>query len=471
MGSPWSKRIALFCGAWILSWPSPQGAQDFDSAAAAAQRLLAELVAADTSNPPGNEARAVAIGAGWLDAAGISYRKSRFAEGRENLVARLKGNGSERPLLLLAHIDVVGAAAAAWSTPPHRMVEVDGYLQGRGVADDLGMAAVEMVVMRLLAEQQVPLARDVILAWTGDEESGGAGLRWLLENEPETIDAEIAINEGGGIRLDERGRPSRIEVQTAEKIYQDFELTVRGTTGHSSVPLPDNSIFRLARALTRIADHEFPIRLLPTSRANLEARAALETGERRRVLQALAESGDSLPAEAATLVASEPPLAAVLRTTCVATLLSAGTRANALPGRATATLNCRILPDDSPAALHEKLLEIIDDPGVQVEALPEFGYGEPSPLSGAGPDGIRRVADEMWPGIPVIPFMSRGATDSRFLRAEGVAAYGISPIAVGDSDASRAHGVDERIPVGSLRPAVEFLYRLVVAIAGEGNQP
>ena len=469
-----SRRISwkFFPGALaslLLASAPPLAAQDFDAAAVAAKRLLAELVAADTSNPPGNEARAVAIGAGWLDAAEIPYRRSRFGEGRENLVARLAGDGSARPLLLLAHIDVVGADAAAWSTSPHQLVEEDGYLQARGVADDLGMAAVELVVMRLLAEQGIPLRRDVILAWTGDEESGGAGVRWILENEPESIDAEVVINEGGGIRLDAQGEPRRIEVQTAEKIYQDFRLVARGPTGHSSVPLPDNPIYRLARALTRVDAYRFPIRVLPTARANLEARAALESGERGGAMRALARGDDTLAA--AALLDADPQLAASLRTTCVATLLSAGTRVNALPGRASANLNCRILPDSSPKAVHATLIEIIDDADVEVEGLPEFGFGVPSPLSGPGPDAIREVAEAMWPGIPVIPFMSRGATDSRFLRARGIAAYGISPIAVAEDEASRAHGVDERIPAASLRPAVEFLYRMVVRIAGEGSSP
>ena len=464
----WKHFSAVLVSLWVGLAP-PLAAQDFDRAAVDAKRLLAELVAADTSNPPGNEARAVAIGAGWLDAAGIPHHRSRFAEGRENLVARLAGDGSARPLLLLAHIDVVGADAAAWSTSPHQMVEVEGYLQARGVADDLGMAAVELVVMRLLAEQDIPLRRDVILAWTGDEESGGAGLRWILENEPERIDAEVVINEGGGIRLDEHGKARRVEVQTAEKIYQDFSLVAHGPTGHSSVPLPNNPIYRLARALTRVEAHRFPIRLLPTVRANLEARATLESGERQGAMQDLARGEDTFGA--ATLLDVDPQLDAALRTTCVATLLSAGTRVNALPGRASANLNCRILPDSSPKAVHATLIEIIDDAAVEVEALPEFGFGVPSPLSGPGPDAIREVADAMWPGIPVIPFMSRGATDSRFLRARGIAAYGISPIAVAEDEASRAHGVDERIPAASLRPAVEFLYRLVVRIAGEGDSP
>lgn len=456
--------LALLAGGVPLA---DAGAVDFDGAATAARELLGELVAADTSNPPGNEARAVAIGAARLEAAGIEPRITRFEPGRENLVARIRGDGSAPPLLLLAHVDVVGAEGQSWSSDPHRMVAADGYLMGRGVADDLGMASVALVVFELLKREGLPLARDVILAWTGDEESGGAGIRWLLEHEPEQIEAAIVINEGGGIRLGEDGSPNRVELQTAEKVYQDFKLVAQGTTGHSSVPLPDNAIERLSRALVRIGDHRFPPRLLPVTRAYFEARVPLESGERRRAMEALVAAPGAPPVEALAVLDADPLLAASLRTTCVATMLSGGTRVNALPAEARANVNCRILPDRNAKSLHAELIEIIDDPGVAVRPTREFGHGVPSPIDGPGPEAIRALAEAMWPGIPVIPFMSRGATDSRFARAHGMAAYGISPIAIATSDARRAHGIDERIPEASLRTAVEFLYRLVVALASK----
>jgi len=458
---------------WIVLVLSMAGAStaladpvDFDAGARSARELLGELVAADTSNPPGNESRAVAIGAARLRQAGIPYRVTEFAPGRENLVARLEGSGGSGALLLLAHTDVVGAEGQSWSTNPHQMTEVDGYLQGRGVADDLGMASVALEVFVALKRAGVPLARDVILAWTGDEESGGAGVRWLLEHEPEQVEAAIVLNEGGGVRLGEDGRPNLIALQTAEKIYQDFTLSARGTTGHSSVPLPDNAIFQLARGLARLGAHRFPPRLLPVTRANLAARAPLESGERKRAMQALAESRGPLPSDAVAVLDADPALAASLRTTCVATQIEGGTRANALPAEARATVNCRILPDETPEQVHARLVEILDDSGIEVLPTEEFGHGEPSPLEGPGAEAIRKVAHELWPDIAVIPFMSRGATDSRYLRARGMAAYGINPIAIAEADARRAHGIDERIPAASLRPAVELLYRLVLEIAG-----
>lgn len=439
---------------------------DFDAAAAETRELLAALVAADTSNPPGNEARAVAIGVAKLREAGISHRVTEFAPGRENLVARLPGDGSAEPLLLLAHIDVVGAAGQGWTVEPHRLTERDGFLYGRGVLDDLGMAAIELEVLLLLAKTGVPLARDVIVAWTGDEESGGRGIQWLLEHEPETIAAEVVLNEGGGIRLDDAGRPLRVDLQTAEKVYQDYELRVRGPTGHSSVPLPDNAIYRLAAALERIGRHTFPVRLLPVTRANLAGRVSAVPADQARAIRAVLAVPSDPPAPAIAVLDRDPALAASLRTTCVATQVAGGTRANALPAEAWALVNCRLLPDESPEAVREELRRIIDDPNIEVSVPSEFGSGAPSPLEGPAPDAIAAVVAEMAPGIPIVPYMSRGATDSRFFRARGVAAYGIGPISVTTEDGRRAHGIDERIPIVSLRRGVEFFYRLVVALAG-----
>lgn len=442
---------------------------NFDEAAKSTRELLEALVAANTSNPPGNEARAVTIGAERLRAAGIPYRVTEFAPGRQNLVARLKGDGSAGPLLLLAHIDVVGAEGQDWSVEPHVLTERDGYLYGRGVLDDLGMAAIELEVMKLLARNRVPLARDVILAWTGDEESGGRGIQWLIENEPESIRAEVVLNEGGGIRLDENGEPLRVDLQTAEKIYQDYVLRARGPTGHSSVPLPENAIYRLAAALGRIERHTFPVRILPVTRANLAGRVPIAPPEEAKALRAVAASPEAPPADAIAVLDRDPALAASLRTTCVATQIEGGTRANSLPAEASALINCRILPDASPAAVRAELVRIVDDREIEIAMPSEFGFGEPSPLDGPGPEAIAAVVEQVAPGIPIVPYMSRGATDSRFLRAKGIPAYGIGPISVKDEDGRRAHGADERIPAESLRAGVEFFYKLVVELAGRGG--
>ncbi len=440
---------------------------DFAAAAERVREILAQLVAADTTNPPGNEARAVGVGKALLDKAGIPYEVYDFAPGRENLVGRLAGDGTKKPVLLLAHIDVVGTEGQSWTTDPRKLVEKDGYLYARGVSDDLGMAALALEVLLLLHEQKVPLARDVVVAWTGDEESGGAGIRWLLEHAPESLDAAVVINEGGNVRLDERGRPKYLALQTAEKTYQDYEITAHGPSGHSSTPVDDNAIYRLAAGLTRLAEHRFPPRLLPVTRAYLAARAELESPDVAAAMRKVAGAEGEIPADALAVLERDPALAATLRTTCVATLLSGGSRANALPAQAQATVNCRILPGETPDDVQRELVRVLADPALEVRPVGEFGHGEPSPLAGEGPEAIRAAIEQMWPGLPIVPFMSRGATDSRFLRARGTPAYGMNPIALGEEDERRAHGADERIPANQLEPALELLYRLVVELAAK----
>jgi len=461
------RRLRAAALAAALLAAAPAGATDYDAAAVRARGLLDALVSANTSNPPGNEARAAALGAERLAEAEIPFARAPFAPGRENLVARLQGDGSLPPLLLLAHTDVVGAEGQAWTSDPHRLTQEDGVLVGRGVADDLGMAALILEVLLLLHEEHTPLARDVILAWTGDEESGGSGIRHLLAESPDAIEAAFALNEGGRIRLDDDGTPTWIELQTAEKFYQDYVVVARGETGHSSVPLADNAIYRLAAALTRLEAHRFPARLLPVTRAHFAARAPFEPPERARAMRALAESKGALPADALAVLDADPVLAASLRTTCVATLLSAGTRVNALPAEAQATINCRILPEETPEQVQQTLARVFADPKLVITPTEEFGFGTPSPLDGPVLEALSSVSQQMWPGLPIVPFMSRSATDSRFLRAHGVAAYGIEPIPLTDPDSRRTHGIDERIPADGLRTGIEFLHRLVLALAAK----
>jgi acetylornithine deacetylase/succinyl-diaminopimelate desuccinylase-like protein len=455
--------LALIVSAAVLN-----AAPNYDAMAKDTRELIGKLVAADTTNPPGNEAKAAAIGAAKLKAAGLAYKTYEFAPGRQNLVARLKGDGTLKPLLLLSHIDVVGASGQSWSTPPHVLTEKDGYLIGRGVNDDLGMASINLEVFLALAKAKTPLKRDVILAWTGDEESGGTGIRWLLEHERSAVDAVSAINEGGGLQLGEDGKVNLASLQEAEKEYQDFELSAQGTTGHSSVPLDDNAIYRLARALDRLGHFRFPPRVLPVTRAYLEHDAAVEARPKiQAALRALVAAKGAPPKEALEAIDADPVLASNLRTTCVATLLSGGTRVNALPADAKANVNCRILPDESSDDVRKQLAQVIDDPKVEIRPVSEFGKAGESPVEGEVPEAVKKIVAEMWPGVSVTPFLSRGATDSRYLRAAGIASYGMDPMPVTESEGRRAHGVDERIPATSLRTGLEFMHRLVLALAAK----
>lgn len=455
----------LVCAATASATP------DFAAASGDARELLGKLVAADTSNPPGNEARAVALGEEWLKARGISFESHEFAPGRRNLIARLRGDGSRgKPLLILAHIDVVGTKGQVWATEPHRVVEAGGYLVGRGVADDLGMATLALEVLALLAEEKVALGRDVIVAWTGDEESEGQGIRHALKEHRAAIDAEVALNEGGGLLLADDGSVKMAGVQVAEKIYQDFVVRATGPTGHSSAPLDDNAIARLGRAMERLGRHRFPVRMLEVTRQSFRARADVEDKVNPRLaaaLRALANARGAPPRAALAVIEGQPSLRNRIRTTCVATQISGGTRQNALPAEVYANVNCRILPDEAPQDVARQLSAVIDDPRVEIRAVPPFEAAGPSPIGGVVFEAVRKVVGELHPGVPVVPAMSPGATDSKYLRMAGIAAYGFSPIGNTETDGRRAHGVDERIPAAQLRSGVELLYRIVVEIAGK----
>ena len=450
--------------ALLASWAPAVQAADYEAAAREAVETLARLVAADTSNPPGNEAKAVEVAAQMLTKAGIPFEVTEFAPGRRNLTARLTGSGKEPPLLLLAHTDVPGADAQAWTSPPHVLTRSGDYLVGRGVYDMLGMAAVELETILLLAREKTTLRRDVIMAWTGDEQNDGAGLQYLLEHHRDSVAAAFAINEGAGPVLAEDGSVKLVEVQLAEKVYQNFELTARGPGGHASVPLADNAIYRLAAALGRLSSHRFPARLLPVTRAYFAARAALEPPETAAAMRALSVSTGTPPADAVAALAKNPTLDANLRTTCVATLLQAGTRVNTLPESAKASVNCRILPDESAADVLRRLREVVADPAVGIDLAGPPRQAGPSPEDAPAPRAVAKAAAKAWPGVPVVPVMSRSATDSVFLRAAGIPCYGIHPLAVTEADARRAHGSDERVRVKSVREGLEFFHGLLLEL-------
>ena len=256
-----------------------------------------------------------------------------------------------------------------------------------------------------------------------------------------------------------------VNLQVAEKIYQDFTLRTKGQTGHSSAPLKDNSIYRLAAALDRLAKFEAPARLIPVTRAYFTQRAEIESAELKQAMLTLVRAKGPLPKKALATVSLNPVRGAYLRTTCVATMLAAGTKVNALPPEATANVNCRILPDETVAQTQARLREILHDDKVEVEPTKEFGSAGPSPTDGELPHAVSEITAEMFGAAPVIANMANGGTDSRFLRQRGVAAYGISGMFGTEEDNARAHGIDERIQVSSVRPGIEFTYRLIEKLA------
>ena len=420
------------------------------------------LLRIDTVNPPGNEIVAARYLEAILGGAGIEARVLEPAPGRAAVVARLRGDGRARPVLLLAHMDVVGVEREHWTVDPFGGELRDGYVYGRGAIDDKGMLAVELATLLLLkrhvVDAGIPLARDVVLVATSDEETGGDwGLGWLLEHHGELVRAEFAINEGGRIRVVD-GRPLYAAVQTAEKVAHTVTLRAHGPPGHASVPLRANAVLRLGRALAAVGAHEEPLRLDATTRGFFAGLAPRWPD--RRVGAAMAEVTDPDPAVAArgaAVLRDVPVLDAVLRTGISPTMLAGGMRANVIPAEVTATLDVRTLPGEAIASVAARLREAIGDPDVELRVTDP---GEDAPPSDPESPLFRALADAaraLVPDIAVVPYLGTGATDSARLRRFGVPCYGILPFPLPPEDEARMHGHDERVPVA----AVEFALRLV----------
>ena len=431
------------------------------------RQTLEALVQAKMVNPPGDEKKAVAIIGARLKKENIPFQSMDFGPNRSNLVARLKGNGEKRPLLLLAHLDVVGVDHQTWTFPPHELTEKEGFLYGRGVQDDLGMAVANLEIFIALKKLNVPLKRDVILAFTGDEESGGAGIKALIEKHPDWIgDAEIGLNEGGSPITDDKEKVLFLSMASAEKTYQDFSLKVVGQTGHSSLPQGANAIGVLSQAVDRINKHKPQARLLPVTRSYFQERAKIEAPEIAKLIRQVLAAKGKIPEKVVDALMSHPTLGSQLITTCIPTMLHGGSRVNALPPEATANINCRILPDETIASVKKRIAGIINDPRVEIKTEGDFSVGGASDIEGPVPSAVRKISQEFWPKSPLILSMLNGATDSRFLRTQ-TQMYGLSPLPRLEKDSGRAHGIDERIPVSSIRVGLEFYYRLVVELAGE----
>lgn len=433
---------------------------------ALARDLLKELVEIDTTDGSGDNTAAAEAMAERLLAAGFPAEDVQVlvpAPGKGNLVARYRGRDTGRePLLLLAHIDVVEADPADWTLPPFSFTEQDGHYYGRGTTDDKDEAAIHIANLIRMKEEGFQPDRDIIVALTADEEGGPHnGVQWLLENHRELIDAAYALNEGGGGALKD-GRHVANNVQASEKVYQSFTLEVTNPGGHSSLPVKDNAIYHLADALVRIRNYDFPVSLNEITREFFERSSELADGELADAMRGVLQS----PPEAAAIAyfSDKPFYNSRLRTTCVATRLDAGHAENALPQRARATVNCRVLPGESIEAVHNTLETVIGNAEVSVTRVNEATPSPPSPLTPEVLGAIESVTEAMWPGVPVIPTMSTGATDGLYLRNAGIPVYGVSGI-FNDIDDTRAHGQDERILIDSFFDGQEFLYRLTTALS------
>jgi acetylornithine deacetylase/succinyl-diaminopimelate desuccinylase-like protein len=431
---------------------------------------LRRAIQIDTVNPPGNEGLLAAYLQTVLSAQGIETHVLEPVAGRAAVIGRIRGTGAQPPVLLTAHMDVVGVERKDWSVDPFGGEVRDGYVYGRGAIDDKGMLVAELMALLLLKRRVVDrggkLSRDVIFAATADEETGGEfGLGWIIERHPELLRAEFAINEGGRVRIVE-GRPLYAAVQTAEKVSNVLSVKARGPAGHASIPLEGNAVARLARAVALIAAHREPVVLSATTRGFF---GGLEhvwpDAEIARAMGEVASDEPSLVARGAATLARIPLFDAVLRSGISPTVFNAGIRHNVIPAHAEATLSVRTLPGESAVALVDRLRGIVNDPQVEITIADQ---GLDAPPSGTDTVMFRAIADAVTaqnPSLVTVPYMSTGATESAKLRAWGVKTYGILPFALDEDDERRMHGADERIPVESfafgIRLLLDVLYRTV----------
>lgn len=451
----------------LLLLAAPLHAADRDAGLKADTLAHAKaLVALDTSNPPGNEIIAARYIEAQLKKDGIPSEPYTSTGTRTSLVARIKGDGSKRPLLLMCHTDVVPADAAGWKTPPFEAVEKDGYLYGRGTGDMKGMCAAMMAVMSWLKRTGTPLARDVIFFAEADEESGASvrHIDSLLRDRPDRVAAEFGINEGGN-SLWKDGRIHEIRVEAAEKEYMDFTMTAKGKPGHSSVPTSDNALARLAGAVDRLARYRFPVVLNPVTRGFLEAQAkSAEPGVARAIKAVLsAPAGRERDEAGSALAAVAPEIGAMVRDTVTPTILKAGYKSNVIPADATATFNARLLPGHAAAGMIAAIRMIVGDPKI------EFAFEPPTrkPVGAMPVDtDLFRAAVAAAPGVRVIPYMAAWTTDSQDIRARGTIVYGIdAPMT--EEDLKHVHGEDERVPLAGLDWYAGYLRDIVVKTAGK----
>jgi acetylornithine deacetylase/succinyl-diaminopimelate desuccinylase-like protein len=461
--------VAAFCAAAQLD-PETRGL---------ARGVFRQLIEINTTDSSGSTTRAAEAMRSRFSAAGFSVDDAQvlIPEGRPNkgnLVVRLHAHAAvKKPLLIIAHLDVVEARRSDWTTDPFQLVEKDGYFYGRGTQDMKAADAIAVTTLLRFKREGYAPSRDIVLALTADEEGGTAnGVDWLLKNHRDLLDSAFALNPDSGGMMFEHGKPAYMTVEATEKIYADFEVAATNPGGHSSLPLPDNAIYHVADALARLEKSPFPVELNPVTRGYFEKLSKTEAGQRRSDMQAILH--DPPGTAAIERLSSDPLYNATVRTTCVATRLAAGHANNALPQSAQAIVNCRILPGHSPEEIRRDLVRIFSDSKITVRYVdgktgktldhaPEktgFPPVQPAPEI---MKPLERITDEMWSGAPVIPEMETGASDSVYTIAAGIPTYGVSGVAFDHNDI-RAHGKDERLRTNSFYDGVDFFYQYLKAL-------
>ncbi len=456
------KKIALgvLLAASLIAQPV-----DWTKQKAEILKIYRDLIRIDTQ--VGNETQAAEYIKKLFEAEGIQTKMFAKEPARANLVARLKGNGSKRPILILAHTDVVPVQREKWPLDPFGAIIKDGYVWGRGSIDDKPILAANVMTMLLLKRSNAKLDRDVIfLAESGEEaDTTGVGINFMVNQHFDEIDAEFSITEGGGANI-ENGRVVTMNIGTAEKVPARARLVANGTSGHGSVPRQDNALIHLGAAVEKVGRWETPMRLNDTTRTYFEKLATISTPEKAARYNALLDPAKAAEAQR-YLAANEPAAYSMLRTSVVPTMMKAGVGANVIPSEAEATLDIRALPDENIAKFYEEMGKVINDPAVKIVPLPATRPASPaSRLDTEMYRALERVSKQMYPGITVLPSMSTGASDKAQLRAKGIQSYGIGPANTrADSTNFGAHSDVERLPEASIYPFVEFAWNVVNEVA------
>ncbi len=475
------RRVGVAGVAWVLGagivWAQSGAVTLPEQDRGLARDIFKQLVEINSQDSNGSVTAAATAMRDRLLAGGFTAEDVTLAgpnARKQNLVARYRGKpgGGLKPILVICHLDVVEARREDWTTDPYTFVEKEGYFYGRGTQDVKdGDAALVETFLRMRREGYVP-DRDIVVALTADEEGGQSnGVDWLLRNRPDLMRADFVLNpDSGGVEL-RGGKPAELDVEATEKTYADYRVSATNRGGHSSEPRPDNAIYELMHALARLEASPFPVELNAVTRASLAETAKIATPERAALIRGvLAQPPDAV---AVTAFSKDAADNATLRTTCVATMLKGGHAPNALPGEASANVNCRILPGHSQEEIRQTLIGRFADPQLKVEYVaddgtvsakaPERSSAPPPPVREDVFGPMRAVTQQMWPGIPVIPNMQVGASDSVYTVAAGLPSYGVSGMGI-DFDDVRAHGRDERLRVEAFYAGVEFEYLYLKAL-------
>lgn len=464
-------RIATVVLAGVLAFAGPASAQTPTPAQQQLRELYKELVEINTTDSAGSctvaaEAMQKRLVAGGIPASDIRIIVPPGAPKKGNLVARYRGTGARKPILLLGHLDVVEAKREDWVRDPFKLIEEGGYFYARGAADDKSMVAIFLDNLIRYRREGLRPERDIIVAATCDEEiipSKFNGVEYLLKHHRDLIDAEFALNEGSGGLLDAAGKPVRMGIQAGEKVFQTYSLEVTNPGGHSSVPRKDNAITHMAAGLARLGAHDWPFKLSGTTRAYFERMAGIEGGQTGADMRAILR--DPPDAAALTRLSQNPLHNATFRTTCVATMIDGGHATNALPQRVRATVNCRVLPGEPVDEVTRTIVRLLDNERIKVAMVGEPTLSPAPPLTREIMAPVEQVTAQMWPGVPLVPTLLVATTDSRFMNNAGIPAYGLSGM-FRDPDGGGVHGLNERIRVQSLYEGHEFLYRVVKLYAG-----